>query len=222
MPSALLPVRFLPAGDTALVVEFGDTVDRAISDRVLALADRLQGRAISGLVEVVPTFRSLMIHFDPLVIGADEMETEVRPLLDNLATVRHSARLWTLPVCYDGDLGPDLAEVAERTRHSPDEVVRLIAEVNYHVYTLGFLPGYPYMGDGPEALSLPRRETPRIKVPRGSARSARLPAVRRLLAGQPRWMASAGTHTGSPVRSASPRAGAAVARRQGPFRAGAA
>lgn len=160
--------RFLPAGDTSLAIEFGDVVDRAISDRVLALAAAIERRGIAGVIELVPTFRSLMVHYDPLLLSHAELLAEIEPLMSGLASVHPKARLWVLPSCYDTELGPDLAEVAERTRHSIDDVVKLHTAVDYHVYALGFLPGYPYMGDGPEALSLPRRENPRIRVPMGS------------------------------------------------------
>jgi KipI family sensor histidine kinase inhibitor len=168
MLSTPAPARFLAAGDSALVVEFGETADRAISERVLALADAIEARAIPGVVELVPTFRSLMVHYDPLRLAAADLEAEIAPLLGTLGAVRHHDRHFTLPVAYGGDLGPDLNEVAERTELAPDEVVRLHTSVTYHVYAIGFLPGYPYMGDGPEALSLPRRETPRVRVPMGS------------------------------------------------------
>lgn len=168
MPPPTRPARFLPAGDTALVVEFGDEVDRAVSDQVIALADAIETRGIAGIIELVPTFRSLMIHYDPLRLNASDLQAAVEPLLGGSGPVSHRARLFTLPVAYGGDFGPDLAEVAERTGHSQDDVVRLLTAVTYHVYTLGFLPGYPYMGDGPEELSLPRRESPRLRVPMGS------------------------------------------------------
>ncbi len=168
MNTTTFPARFLAAGDTALVVEFGDVVDRGVSDRVLALADAIDARSIPGVVEMVPTFRSLMIHYDPMRLDEAGLKAEIEPLLSQHAAVRHRPRVWTLPVCYGGAHGPDLAEVAERTGHSEPEVVALHTAVPWHVYTLGFLPGYPYMGDGPEALSLPRRETPRVRVPMGS------------------------------------------------------
>lgn len=162
------PVRFLPAGDTALVVEFGEEVDRAVSDRVIALADALESEAIAGIVELVPTFRSLMVHYDPIRLAAADLQAAIEPLLSGNAAVTHRARLFTLPVTYGGELGPDLDEVAERTCLTPADVIRLHTEVTYHVYALGFLPGYPYMGDGPTELSLPRRENPRVRVPMGS------------------------------------------------------
>ncbi len=168
MPVSTSPARFLPAGDTALVVEFGNEVDRAVSDQVIALADAIDAAVIPGVVELVPTFRSLMIHYDPLRLDATDLQAAVEPLLGGKGAVSHRARLFTLPVAYGGDLGPDLAEVAERTGHSQEDVIRLHAAVTYHVYTLGFLPGYPYMGDGPAELALPRRQTPRLRVPMGS------------------------------------------------------
>lgn len=168
MNANTFPVRFLAAGDTALVVEFGDVVDRRVSDRVLTLADAIEARGIAGVVELVPTFRSLMIHYDPMRLGEAELKAELSPMLAGSSVILHRERVWTLPVCYGGAFGPDLAEVAERTGHSEEQVVALHAGVMWHVYTLGFLPGYPYMGDGPEALSLPRRESPRLKVPMGS------------------------------------------------------
>jgi inhibitor of KinA len=160
--------RFLAAGDTALVVEFGDSISREVSDRVLALADRIEAEEIPGLVELVPTFRSLMIHYDPLRLSSRELEEAVRPHLLGLGTERAAGRTWHLPVCYDRELGPDLEEVAERTGKSVEDVIALHAAETYHVYAIGFLPGFPYMGDVAEALSLPRRVSPRLKVPMGS------------------------------------------------------
>lgn len=168
MSTTTYTARFLAAGDTALVVEFGDVVDRRLSDRVLALADAIDAQAIPGVAELVPTFRSLMIHYDPMQLDEAQLKAEIEPLLGQHTALRHHPRLWTIPVCYGGAHGPDLAEVAERTGHSESEVVALHTAVPWHVYTLGFLPGYPYMGDGPEALSLPRRESPRVRVPMGS------------------------------------------------------
>ncbi len=168
MPAQSTHARFLVAGDTALVVEFGQEVDRAVSERVLALGDAVAAAGIAGVVELVATFRSLMIHYDPMRLDAASLEARVAPLLQGLGKAHHKGRHWRLPCCYGGELGPDLDEVAERTGLSTEQVIATHSAVRYHVYALGFLPGYPYMGDVPEALSLPRRETPRVKVPMGS------------------------------------------------------
>ena len=163
-----MPVRILNSGDTALVVEFGDRIDRAISDRVLALRARVDAARIAGVVETLPTFRSLMVHYDPLQTGAAELTAAVEALLEGADTVDQARRLWRVPVCYEGDLAPDLPEVAERTRKSASEVVTLHSSTRYHVYMVGFLPGYPYMGDLLAPLRLPRRADPRVRVPPGS------------------------------------------------------
>ena len=111
MTAPTSPARFLTAGDTALVVELGDAVDRSISDRVLALGDTITAASIDGIVELVPTFRSLMIHYDPLRIGHDALEAAVHPLLAGLDAIPGHGRLWRLPCCYGGELGPDEAVV---------------------------------------------------------------------------------------------------------------
>lgn len=163
-----MTIRFLPAGDTGLVVEFGDRIDRALSARVLFLAERMRKARIEGISEVVPTFRSLMVIYDPLVTGRKIVEGEVRKLLDQKGTVREKIRLWHVPTCYDEACAPDLNEVAEKTGMTTAEVVKRHSTTRFHVYTLGFVPGFPYMGDVPQDLALPRRHNPRVRVPAGS------------------------------------------------------
>jgi inhibitor of KinA len=161
-------VRFLCAGDRALIVEFGDRVDRALSEEVLRLNAIIASSTIRGVVETVPTFRSLMVHYDPLVTTGANLEQEIRSLLDRDHSPRIGAKLWRVPVCYEGEFAPDLAEVARLTGLTPNEVVALHSGTRFHVYMLGFLPGFPYMGDLPQALALPRRADPRLRVPAGS------------------------------------------------------
>jgi inhibitor of KinA len=161
-------IRFLPCGDTALAVELGDRVDRRVSALVLALAARVRAAALAGVVEIVPTFRSLTIHYDPLAVAQSELKARLAPLLSNLDAADSRGRLWRLPVCYHESVAPDLGEVAARTGLSPEQVVERHSAVAYHVYMVGFLPGYPYLGDLPPELALPRRENPRTAVPPGS------------------------------------------------------
>jgi inhibitor of KinA len=163
-----MKVRFLPAGDTAMVVEFGRDIDRALSERVVRLSDRLRALAPHGLVETVPTFRSLAVHYDPTTTSADAMTQTIHGLLTDDARQTASTRLWRVPACYDGGYAPDLAEVAERAGLRPEQVVDLHAATQFHIYMVGFMPGFPYMGDLPAALNLPRRADPRVRVPAGS------------------------------------------------------
>lgn len=160
--------HFLPSGDSALTVELGDTVDRGLSEDVVGLAANIHGAALSGVVEVVPTFRSLLVHYDPLVTSAASLTEQIGALLDHGRGGKADSRKWLIPACYEGSLAPDLEEVAARSGLSPSQVIEQHTATVYHVYMLGFLPGYPYMGDLPELLQLPRRETPRVRVLPGS------------------------------------------------------
>jgi inhibitor of KinA len=161
-------VRFLSVGDRALVVEFGDTIDRRLSREVLRLDRVLRAMPPTGVVETVPTFRSLMVHYDPLSTSRADLEHVITGLLDRDEGADANARLWRIPVCYEDEFAPDLAEVARLTGLAPGNVVTLHSSTRYHVYMLGFLPGFPYLGDLPAALALPRRADPRVRVPAGS------------------------------------------------------
>ncbi len=160
--------RVLTAGDTALVVEFGDGIDRRVSTIVLALARRLDEERLAGIVETVPTFRSLMVHYDPLLLPTATLVGRIGDLIKGLRATEQSGRLWRLPVCYHSELAPDLDDVATRTGLTSAQVIERHAAVVYHVYMLGFLPGLAYMGDVPPELVLPRRQTPRTTIPAGS------------------------------------------------------
>jgi inhibitor of KinA len=164
----MLEYRMLPAGDAALVVEFGDRIDRRVSTTVLSLAQNVEAAGIEGIAETVPTFRSLMIHFDPLVISADDLTSFVDSQLRKLTAEPVAGQLWHLPVCYDASLAIDLESVAERTSLSPGQVIERHSGPTYHVYMLGFLPGQAYMGDVPAELKLDRLALPRTRIPAGS------------------------------------------------------
>src|ERR1700682_1259841 len=160
--------RVLHAGDTALVVEFGESIDRRLSTWVLALARRLNDARLDGIVETVPTFRSLMVHYDPLVLPTAALTARIADLMQGLNVTEQAGRLWRLPACYDARLGLDLDDVAARTGLAAAQGIERHSAVTYHVYMLGFLPGQAYMGDVPAELTLARRETPRLKIPAGA------------------------------------------------------
>lgn len=164
----VLAVRIIPSGDTAIVVEFGDQIDRALSGQVLRTNDAVQKACLKGVTETVPTFRSLLIHYDPLVTSAAKLIEQLEPM--TVADDEHdfAPRTWCIPACYEDDKAPDLAGVAERTGLTTDQVIEAHCSRSYHVYMIGFLPGYPYMGDLPAELCLPRLENPRLRVPPGA------------------------------------------------------
>ena len=172
-PATAVSARFLAAGDTALVVELGDAVDRAISAQVLALSERIEAARLPGVIETVPTFRSLMVHYDPLLTSHARVKAAVQPMLAAIAgAVARPGRLWVLPVCYAPEFGIDLEEMAGRTGLKVADVIERFSSTTFHLYALGFLPGHPYLGDVPPELHLPRRSVPRLRVPPGSVATA--------------------------------------------------
>lgn len=160
--------RFLPVGDTAFTVEFGDRIDPAINALVHRTAALLAEALPEGLVETVPSFRSLLVHYDPLRTSAQALQAFIGPLELEDDPRQAPSRIWRIPVLYGGVAGPDLAEVAAATGLGKAEVIALHAGTLYRVYVQGFLPGFAYLGDLPEALDLPRRTSPRVRVPPGS------------------------------------------------------
>jgi inhibitor of KinA len=166
--SALTVPRFLDAGEAALVVQFGDVVDPAINDRVLALDAALQADPPAGIRECVPTYRSLMIHYDPLEIDRETLIGTVHRAMESVAEGRGQATTWTLPCCYDRELAEDLDEAAQILGLTRDEAAALHAKATYRVYMCGFTPGQPYLGGVPEPLKISRRPTPRPPHPAGA------------------------------------------------------
>jgi KipI family sensor histidine kinase inhibitor len=158
-------VRFLDAGEAALVVEFGAGVDPAVNDRVLALDAALLERTLAGVRESVPTYRSLMIHYDPLVLGRAALIDAIRSIETGPLKPRAPLDRWTIPCCYDPSIAEDLNEVAATTGLTPERVVALHSGATYRVYMYGFAPGFCYLGGVPKELVVSRRATPRPPHP---------------------------------------------------------
>jgi KipI family sensor histidine kinase inhibitor len=166
----LYPVaRLLPAGDGAVSIELGDEISREANLRALTLERLLLDAGWPGLGDTVPTFRSLLVHYDPLVLPWAGLRARLDELLGRLADARPPpGRRVELPCAYGGPLGPDLDEVARRLGLAPAEVVRLHAGAEHYVYFVGFTPGLPYMAGQPAQLTIPRLDRPRVKTPPGS------------------------------------------------------
>jgi KipI family sensor histidine kinase inhibitor len=161
--------RFLPAGDAALSIELADEISEAASALVARLDAALNARPPAGLIETVPTYRAVLIFFDPLRLDPAELRLRA---LDALAAaggpLDRAPRRWEVPVVYGGEHGPDLEAVARRAGLEPARVVALHSGVEYRVYMIGFMPGFPYLGDVPAEIATPRLATPRTRVPAGS------------------------------------------------------
>jgi inhibitor of KinA len=161
--------RYLPAGESALVVEFGDTIDPKTHDQVLALDAALQQAKWEGVTETVPTYRSLMIHFDPRRLTAEALADALASLDHTSAPPRMRRRqLWRIPACYDAPHGEDIAEIAALLGLSPARIIGLHLGARYRVYMYGFAPGFTFLGGLPEELKIPRRAVPRAPAPPGS------------------------------------------------------
>lgn len=192
--------RYLPAGESALVVEFGQTIDPAVHDQVLALDAALAAAKVDGVIETVPTYRSLMIHFDPRRWTTPAL-IDALARLDCGAIARAPPKLWRVPVCYDPPYAEDLGEVAAILGLARERVIDLHLHALYRVYMYGFAPGFTFLGGLPEALAISRRATPRPPAPPGSL----------LIAGGQALIASISMPTGwyeigrTPVRVFDPR-----------------
>lgn len=167
--------RFLQAGEEGMVVEFGEGIDPEINLLVLELDRKLSQEPIEGVKETIPTFRSLFISFDPLKISFPELKKRIEGTLQFLEIPNLSeGRLFSIPVVYGGEYGPDLKVVASLKGLSEEEVMELHTSRDYRVFMIGFTPGFPYLGILPEEIAAPRLETPRLKVPKGSVGIAEL------------------------------------------------
>ncbi|WP_371373035.1 5-oxoprolinase subunit PxpB [Sporomusa aerivorans] len=159
------------AGEFGLVVELGTVISPEINARVQQLTRLLAAENQPGILEVVPTYRSVTVYFDPLVITRQDLSGVIRRLYAGITPLSLNnlpSRVVKIPVCYGGVLGPDLDFVARYAGLSAGEVIAQHTSQTYQVYMLGFTPGFPYLGGLPEKLVVPRQETPRSNVPAGS------------------------------------------------------
>jgi len=160
---------YLLMGDRGLLLEFGDGISSEVNEKVRRMALAVQSEAIRGIVETVPTYRSLLIVYNPLILPIDNLKKRLHLIEKELQqTPFPEPKLTRIPVVYGGSYGPDLEQVATYHRISTEEVIRLHCSKPYFIYMIGFMPGYPYMGELPDALITPRLKTPRLMVPAGS------------------------------------------------------
>ena len=157
--------RLLDAGERALVVEFGSVVDPEINGKVLALDSAFSAAAIAGVRETVPTYRSLMIHYDPLVVTRAELARHIAAVESTHPPAPKPGARWTLPCCYDPALGEDIGELAGLLKLDVARIAHVHAGGIYRAYMYGFAPGYCYLGGLPPELAVSRRATIRPPTP---------------------------------------------------------
>jgi len=164
-------VRILKAGEQGLVVEFGNVIDQDINAKVHRLAKAIITELPDYVLEVIPTYRSLMVYFDPLRNSRKNLEEQIIRCLqqkDEAVVSNIAARVVTIPVCYGHQFGPDIDFVAQHNHVTVNEVIEIHTSKPYLVFMLGFTPGFPYLGGMSERIATPRLKKPRVKIPAGS------------------------------------------------------
>lgn len=165
-----METKYLLAGDKAIVVEFGDIIDEDINRKVINLMKNIESSSlINSIYEMIPTYRSIMIIYNPLKITFNDLINSVKNIECNLKVLdKREKNIIKIPVLYGNDYGPDIDTVAKHNRLSIEEVIRLHSEAEYLVYMLGFTPGFTYLGGMNNKLETPRLDNPRVKIPEGS------------------------------------------------------
>jgi len=187
MAATLSLPRILPSGDSAITVEFSRHIDDAANQRVLAL-DRILARdPVSGVTETVPTYRSLLVHYDPLRIDFDALGAKLVAMAQLPVPPVTNTRRWRIPVVYGGEHGIDLEDVASTLDTTPDDIVARHIAGNYRVAMIGFTPGWSYLSGLEKFLHMPRRKNPRLLTPAGTISIGGVQTGVQCLAGPSGW-----------------------------------
>jgi KipI family sensor histidine kinase inhibitor len=187
MAATLAPPRLLPSGDSAITVEFSRDIDDSANQRVLALDRAMAHAAIGGVTETVPTYRSLLVHYDPVRIGYEALGAKLLGLAEQPAAATAKARRWRIPVTYGGEHGVDLEDVAKTLNTTPDDVVARHIASDYRVAMIGFTPGWSYLSGLEKSLHLSRRQIPRLMTPAGTISIGGVQTGVQCLAGPSGW-----------------------------------
>jgi KipI family sensor histidine kinase inhibitor len=179
--------RLLPSGDRAITVEYSRNIDDAANARVLALDRALARAPIEGVTEAVPTYRSLLVHYDPVQIDFEALGARLIALAQLPAEAASRARRWRIPVAYGGEQGVDLEDVAKALGTTPDGVVARHVAGNYRVAMIGFTPGWSYLSGLDKSLHMPRRQNPRLMTPAGTISIGGVQAGVQCIAGPSGW-----------------------------------
>ena len=157
------------AGENALIVYFGETTDPSVSAKVQQAVSLLESELADKLIDLVPSYASLLVIYDLLACDHLEIRSTLRQLLAQLDnSPQTTGALITLPAYYSPESGPDLNDLAQRKGHSVDEVIQIHSQMEYRIYAIGFAPGFAYLGEVDPRIAAPRLSTPRQKVPKGA------------------------------------------------------
>lgn len=161
--------KYLMAGDRALVMEFGNAISEEINNKIRSMTAAIEAQNIKEIVEFVPTYRSLMIHYNPLKISYNQLKNTLEEVEKRLGSIELPLpQVIEIPTLYGGDYGPDIENVAKHNQLTVEEVIKIHTSKEYLIYMLGFTPGFPYLGGMEERIATPRLESPRTKIAGGS------------------------------------------------------
>ena len=162
-------VRYLVAGDSAVCVEFGNEISPEINKKIRAFKIAVEKSDIPGIVETVPTYRSLLVHYHPEVIGFKALTEKFDKLMGSLSSIPiPPPTVIEIPVLYGGEMGPDIENVAEHKHKTVEEVIKIHTSEEYLIYMIGFIAGFPYLGGMSKEIATPRLKSPRVKIEGGS------------------------------------------------------
>ena len=162
-------VRYLVAGDSAVCVEFGNEISPEINKKIRAFKIAVEKSDIPGIVETVPTYRSLLVHYHPEVIGFKAKKEKFDKLMGSLSSIPiPPPTVIEIPVLYGGEMGPDIENVAEHNHKTVEEVIKIHTSEEYLIYMIGFIAGFPYLGGMSKEIATPRLKSPRVKIEGGS------------------------------------------------------
>ena len=187
MAATLSPPRILPSGDSAITVEFSRNIDDAANQRVLALDRILAREPVPGVTETVPTYRSLLVHYDPVQVDFDALSEKLISLAQLPVPPVTNTRRWRIPVVYGGEHGIDLEDVARTLDTTPDDIVARHIAGDYRVAMIGFTPGWSYLSGLEDSLHMPRRQNPRLLTPAGTISIGGVQTGVQCLAGPSGW-----------------------------------
>jgi len=162
-------MKCLPVGDSALTLEFGDEINYEINNKIRVFNKKIKSLNIDGIIETVPSFKALLVYYDPEKLFFSEVKEIITDLFKTIDVENNKKRkVIEIPVCYDEEFGEDLDFVSQYTKLSKEEVIKLHSSKEYLIYMLGFLPGFAYLGGMNERLVTPRLENPRLKLEAGA------------------------------------------------------
>lgn len=161
--------KILLAGDSAISIEFGNIINEDISRKVISLNNILESQPINGILETIPSYRSLLLEYNPEIIDFHSLSNLLKPLISNLENQCNSLKeIIEIPVLYGDEFGQDIGTVAMTNNKTIDEVIKIHSSKLYLIYMLGFTPGFPYLGGVSDEIATPRLKTPRLSIPAGS------------------------------------------------------